>query len=231
MDETESQHCSVPSSRVTPRASCTSNKSSAPTAATQNKRFGAISPSSLSSLRSLLSLSLFSHTPLPGFGTMADFFPTKELFMTKLFGAVIGLIGKLNYTVKIKPGASLFGAVVGLIGTLNYTVNFKPNNEACYNGPKALPATTLCCDPLKVPRTCPRGTVSFKENPEFRPFVGRQIDSKGCTENPSLAMLGTAPDAGTAGKKSAGGGGGRGSGAVLGLVLSWLGVWLAWVGL
>ncbi|CAI5975684.1 unnamed protein product [Closterium sp. NIES-64] len=146
--------------------------------------------------------------PLPGFGTMADFFPTKELFMTKLFGAVIGLIGKLNYTVKIKP-----------------------NNEACYNGPKALPATTLCCDPLKVPRTCPRGTVSFKENPEFRPFVGRQIDSKGCTENPSLAMLGTAPDAGTAGKKSAGGGGGRGSGAVLGFVLSWLGVWLAWVGL
>ncbi|CAI7868509.1 unnamed protein product [Closterium sp. NIES-54] len=146
--------------------------------------------------------------PLPGFGTMADFFPTKELFMTKLFGAVIGLIGKLNYTVKIKPGP-----------------------DACYNGPKALPATTLCCDPLKVPRTCPRGTISFKENPEFRPFVGRQIDSKGCTENPSLAMLGSTPDAGAAGKKSAAGGGGRGRGAVLGLVLSWLGVWLACGGL
>ncbi|CAI5477442.1 unnamed protein product [Closterium sp. Yama58-4] len=150
--------------------------------------------------------------PLPGFGTMADFFPTKELFMTKLFGAVIGLIGKLNYTVLIKPGP-----------------------DACYNGPKALPATTLCCDPLKVPRTCPRGTISFKENPEFRPFVGRHIDRKGCTENPSLAMLGSAPDAGAAGKKSAGGGGiGRGGallGCWLGLVLSWLGVWLAWGGL
>ncbi|GJP54306.1 hypothetical protein CLOM_g13411 [Closterium sp. NIES-68] len=150
--------------------------------------------------------------PLPGFGTMADFFPTKELFMTKLFGAVIGLIGKLNYTVKVKAGT-----------------------EACYNGPKALPAKTLCCDPLKVPKTCPRGTVSFKENPEFRPFVGRHVDSKSCSINPSLAMLGLPEDGvATTGKKSAGDGfGGRGlMGGWFGVVVGWLGAWvLLWGGL
>eukprot|EP00475_Leptophrys_vorax_P029193 TRINITY_DN4265_c0_g1_i2.p1 TRINITY_DN4265_c0_g1~~TRINITY_DN4265_c0_g1_i2.p1 ORF type:complete len:314 (-),score=-10.39 TRINITY_DN4265_c0_g1_i2:36-977(-) len=123
--------------------------------------------------------------PLPGFGIMADFFPTKELFMTKLFGAVIGLIGNLNYTVRVKQ-----------------------STEGCYNGPKALPAKPICCDPLKVPKTCPRNTVSFKENPEFRPFVNRHVDTKGCTVNPSLATIGM--ESGTTAPGQGASGGGKG---------------------
>lgn len=58
----------------------------------------------------------------------------------------------------------------------------------CYNGPKRLPATTECCDPLDVPTSCiADGQVNTTMYPEFIPYINQTKLNPSCKLPPPAA--------------------------------------------
>ena len=60
------------------------------------------------------------------------------------------------------------------------------DNVGCYSGPKELPKTSLCCDPINVPGQCIGSAINFTANPEFKPFVNQTTLSPICKNQPPI---------------------------------------------
>eukprot|EP00475_Leptophrys_vorax_P040006 TRINITY_DN7352_c0_g1_i2.p1 TRINITY_DN7352_c0_g1~~TRINITY_DN7352_c0_g1_i2.p1 ORF type:complete len:171 (+),score=0.85 TRINITY_DN7352_c0_g1_i2:56-568(+) len=92
--------------------------------------------------------------PVPGTtAVFGSFLNTKELLLTKTFGAIFGALGYLNTTLEITNGT-----------------------EKCYNGPKVAPPRTICCDTLATPNGCPASVVK----PAYERFINRTLDAVDC---------------------------------------------------
>ena len=163
-----------------------------------------------------------STVAVPGFGKLSDFFPTKEEMFGTLFSALgsttsSGFSQDYNYTTKIKAvrimlcrGCASPDAVsdcqpcIGDIrilafGFASFFFVFAQNNVDCYSGPKELPKTSLCCDPMNVPGQCIGSAINYTANPEFKPFVNQTTLSPICKNQPPISAIppSSSPDTGT----------------------------------
>ncbi|GJP54305.1 hypothetical protein CLOM_g13410 [Closterium sp. NIES-68] len=118
--------------------------------------------------------------PLPGFqGPISTYFNSGEKLMTTLFGRVGQAFDAINYTVQVTPTNG---------GT-----------DKCYNGPKQIPTTNVCCDPLPATPDCPLEKLNVTMNPAYGPFVGRTIADPTC---PAAQGSGSVPLAETSSSAS-----------------------------
>lgn len=96
--------------------------------------------------------------PVPGFGTLSDLLPHSDVMLPLLFGPVLKQMGHRNVSMAIVPDGS-----------------------SCFLGPKLVPPTPLCCDPLSsLTDACP----SLAASPQLASMLARQLNPFECQGNP-----------------------------------------------
>ncbi|CAI5514253.1 unnamed protein product [Closterium sp. Naga37s-1] len=82
------------------------------------------------------------------------------------------------------PADLIQSVLVPVIGSAVPNFNASINDVGCYGGPEQVPSTPLCCDPLNVPRQCPKGAVNLTGSAGI---VGRKPAAAICADFPYSA--------------------------------------------
>ncbi|GJP28999.1 hypothetical protein CLOM_g5 [Closterium sp. NIES-68] len=79
------------------------------------------------------------------------------------------------------PADLIQSVLVPVIGSAVPNFNATISDVGCYGGPEQVPATPLCCDPLNVPRKCPKGAVNLTNTADI---IGRKPAAAICADFP-----------------------------------------------
>ncbi|CAI5977685.1 unnamed protein product [Closterium sp. NIES-64] len=82
------------------------------------------------------------------------------------------------------PADLIQSVLVPVISSAVPNFNASINDVGCYGGPEQVPSTPLCCDPLNVPRQCPKGAVNLTGSAGI---VGRKPAAAICADFPYSA--------------------------------------------